>query len=164
MTEKYIKDAICWFQQLNSWIRVSDVNLIRDKNGDYYSNPSMVHMHTVYPYEGWMENYIGNSKDLREDEKFKTENVLTGIEQEQLSMVVSDLLTGNYLLGRFRTDEQKNLRVEFCKALNDIDNGNKLTKRQVGLILEMSKMFYGGIDDMCEQLGVESNKLKAAVL
>ena len=164
MTEKYIKDAICWFQQLNSWIRVSDVNLIRDKNGDYYSNPSMVHMHTVYPYEGWMENYIGNSKDLREDEKFKTENVLTGIEQEQLSMVVSDLLTGNHLLGRFRTDEQKNLRVEFCKALNDIDNGNKLTKRQVGLILEMSKMFYGGIDDMCEQLGVESNKLKAAVL
>ena len=164
MSEKYIKDAICWFVQLNSWLRVSDVNLIRDKDGDYYSNASMVHMHTLYPYEDWMEEYIGTSKDFREDERFKTENVLTGIEKEQLSMVASDLLTGNHLLGRFRTYDQKRLMIEFCKALNDIDNGNKLTKRQVGLILEMSKMFHEGIDDMCEQLGVDPVQVKHAIL
>jgi len=164
MTEKYIKDAICWFGLLNSWIRVSDVNLIRDKDGDYYSNPSVVHIHTVYPYEDWMYEYIGTHKDFREDERFKTENVLTGIEKEQLSVVASDLLTGNYLLGRFRTDDQKNLRIEFCQALNDIDNNKSLTKRQIGLILEMSKMFHEGIDDMCEQLGVDTNKLKKAIL
>ena len=96
--------------------------------------------------------------------KSYTENVLTGIEKEQLSVVASDLLTGNYLLGRFRTDDQKNLRIEFCKALNDIENGNKLTKRQVGLILEMSKMFHEGIDDMCEQLGVDPVQVKQSVL
>lgn len=164
MTEKYIKDAICWFGLLNSWIRVSDINLIRDKDGDYYSNPSVVHIHTVYPYEDWMYEYIGTNKDFREDERFKTENVLTGIEKEQLSVVASDLLTGNYLLGRFRTDDQKNLRIEFCQALNDIDNNKKLTKRQIGLILEMSKMFHEGIDDMCEQLNVDTNKVKKAIL
>lgn len=163
MTEKYIKDAICWIHQLQSWIRVSDINLIRDKNGDYYSNLSMVHMHTVYPYEDWMEEYIGTNRDFREDERFKTENVLTGIEKAQLSMVASDLLTGNHLLGRFRTYDQKRLMIEFCKALNDIDNGNKLTKRQVGLILEMSKMFHEGIDDMCEQLGIDPVQVKQAL-
>lgn len=164
MTEKFIKDAICWIHQLQSWIRVSDVNLIRDKDGDYYSNPSMVHMHTLYPYEDWMEEYIGTSKDFREDERFKTENVLTGIEKEQLSMVASDLLTGNHLLGRFRTYDQKKLMIEFCKTLQNIDDDKKLTKRQIGLILDMSTMFYGGIEDMCEQLNVDIHKVKAAVL
>lgn len=164
MTEKYIKDAICWFQKLNSWIRVSDINLIKDKDGDYYSNPTMVHMHTVYPYEDWMEEYIGTYRDIREDGRMKLENVLTSIEKNYLSGIASDLLTGNYLLGRKRADEQMSLMKEFCSSLSQAESGNKLSRRQVGLILEMSKMFYGGIEDMCEQLNTNTEKIKDAVL
>lgn len=164
MTEKYIKDAICWFQKLNSWIRVSDINLIKDKDGDYYSNPTMVHMHTVYPYEDWMEEYIGTDRDIREDGRMKLENVLTSIEKNYLSGIASDLLTGNYLLGRKRADEQMSLMKEFCSSLSQAESGNKLSRRQVGLILEMSKMFYGGIEDMCEQLNANTEKIKDAVL
>ena len=161
MTEKYIKSAICWVQKLNSWIRVSDINLIKDKDGDYYSNPTMVHMHTIYPYEDWMEEYIGTDRDIREDERMKLENVLKKKKKNYLSGIVSDLLTGNYLLGRKRTDGQMSLMKEFC---SQAESGGKLSRRQVGLILEMSKMFYGGIEDMCEQLNVNTEKIKDAVL
>ena len=85
-------------------------------------------------------------------------------EKEDLSVVASDLLTGNYLLGRTRTEEQTRLRVEFCRAMLDAEGCRNLTDGQIALILEMSTMFYGGIDDMCEQLGVDPGRIKHAVL
>lgn len=74
---KYIKDAIIWSRPCASvdgwWLRISDMNYIED--GDYYtpacpSGRVIVKFHNVYPYEEWMEEYIGTNKSLLEDERF----------------------------------------------------------------------------------------------
>ena len=67
---KYIKDAIMWNGYDNAWVRTSDLNYIQE--GGYYTHairPSIVR--EAYPYQEWMEEYIGTNKNLLEDERFR---------------------------------------------------------------------------------------------
>ena len=74
---KYIKSAIIWNRyagENGAWLRISDMNLITEKDDEYYvfaaSGRPLFCARTVFPYEDWMEKYIGTSEDLRKDEKF----------------------------------------------------------------------------------------------
>lgn len=80
MKPKYIKDAIMWNRNIGtdgSWVRCSDMNLVKDKDDEYYTHPFTGRCkfiaREVYSYENWMEEYIGTSNDLRKDERFKKE-------------------------------------------------------------------------------------------
>ena len=92
------------------------------------------------------------------DENF-TRKEFARVEQGLLSAVASDILTGNYLLGRFRSDSQIMMYKEFVVAVGKIDRGEELTPRQVDLIKGMGNIFHGGIDDMAEQLQIDKVKL-----
>jgi hypothetical protein len=75
---KYIKDAIMWNMwagKHGAWMRISDMNLIVEDNDEYYmyaasGNPKFT-AKTVFPYEDWMEEYIGTDKNIRHNGKFK---------------------------------------------------------------------------------------------
>ena len=56
-----------------------------------------------------------------------------------ISSIVCDLLTGNHLLGRPRSEEQISEKELFKEAASN---------------------FYGGAEDMCEQLGIDKKVLK----
>lgn len=78
MKPKYISDAIIWDGQLRSWLRIRDLNLIKDHDKEYYtpaarSGRVLYLITTAYPYEDWMEEYIGTDKDIRKDERLKNE-------------------------------------------------------------------------------------------
>ena len=75
------------------------------------------------------------------DENF-TRKEFARVEQGLLSAVASDLLTGNYLLGRFRSDSQIMMYKEFVVAVGKIDRGEELTPRQVDLIKGMGNIFH----------------------
>ena len=75
---KYIGDAIfwnIWAGDKGSWVRARDLNLIDDENyGPHYEPAFSGHprfiIRRAYPYEEWMEKYIGTSDNLTEDENF----------------------------------------------------------------------------------------------
>ena len=84
MKQKYIKDAIIWNGRAatnGAWVRISDINYIEgdEKKGGYYtpacpSGHGKFVINNAYPYEDWMEEFIGTNKDLikeieRRDEK-----------------------------------------------------------------------------------------------
>ena len=76
MRPKYIKDAIMWDGQLECWLRISDLNLISHYGKEYYTPASRAGraiylINTAFPYEDWMEEYIGTDKNLEADERFK---------------------------------------------------------------------------------------------
>lgn len=70
---KYIKDAIMWNGYDCVWVRTSDLNYIQE--GDYYT--PAIHPHgtyiikQAYPYQEWMEEYIGTNNNLLEDERLR---------------------------------------------------------------------------------------------
>lgn len=74
---KYIGDAIFWNRWMGdngSWVRARDLNFIDDNYGPHYESafsgcPRFI-VRMAYPYEEWMEKYIGTSEDLRKDENF----------------------------------------------------------------------------------------------
>ena len=77
MKPKYIKDAIIWNRRAaknGAWVRVSDINYIESE--DVFT-PALnyglarVIIRQAYPYEDWMEEYIGTNKKLTDDERFK---------------------------------------------------------------------------------------------
>lgn len=88
---------------------------------------------------------------------------ITKQETELLSAVAIDLLTGNHLLGRKRSQEQIKIHNEFCEACEAVVREQKLTERQKTLIVAMGKNFYGGLTDMAEQLCISTDKLKKAL-
>ena len=57
-----------------AWVRMSDVNYIESE--DVFT-PSLQYglgrfvIRQAYPYEEWMEEYIGTNKNLPDDERFK---------------------------------------------------------------------------------------------
>ena len=81
-------------------------------------------------------------------------------EKELLSNVASDLLTGNHLLGRKRSEEHMAMMAEFCKACLKLESDATLSDRDKELFLEMSDIFYGGMEDMCGQLEIAYSKLQ----
>ncbi len=80
---KYIQNAIVWRRNPYSrgneekgwWLRCSEMNLV-DMNGEHVyisalCGSTIVYYHNVYPYEDWMEEYVGTDKDLPNDERLK---------------------------------------------------------------------------------------------
>ena len=78
---KYIKSAIFWNRwagENGAWLRISDLNLVTEKDDEYYmfaasARPIFI-VREAYPYEDWMEEYIGKRDDLRKDSRFKNED------------------------------------------------------------------------------------------
>lgn len=77
MKPKYIKDAIIWNRHAaenGAWVRISDINYI--ENEDVFT-PALhcglgrCIIRQAYPYEDWMEEYIGTNNRLIDDERFK---------------------------------------------------------------------------------------------
>lgn len=74
---KYIKNAIFWNRyagENGAWLRAGDLNLITEAEDEYYTFASCGRdkflIRSAYPYEDWMEKYIGTREDLRKDENF----------------------------------------------------------------------------------------------
>ena len=85
---------------------------------------------------------------------------MTEEDKQLLSAIATDLLTGNHLLGRKRSDDHKSLMEEFCIASYNVNNNKELSDREKDIMIEMGKIFYEGIPDMCEQLHIDYNNLK----
>lgn len=81
-------------------------------------------------------------------------------EKRLISCIVSDLLTGNHLLGRPRSKEQLSLMIEFSVAVATVELDMPLTDREKELLKEAASNFYGGAEDMCEQLSIDKKVLK----
>lgn len=81
-------------------------------------------------------------------------------EKRLISCIVSDLVTGNYLLGRPRSKEQINLMKEFGAAVKNAESDMPLTDREKELLKEAASDFYGGAEDMCEQLSINKKVVK----
>lgn len=81
-------------------------------------------------------------------------------EKRLISCIVSDLLTGNHLLGRPRSKEQLSLMIEFSVAVGTAELDMPLTDREKELLKEAASNFYGGAEDMCEQLSIDKKVLK----
>lgn len=81
-------------------------------------------------------------------------------EKRLISCIVSDLVTGNYLLGRPRSEEQISLMREFGTAVKNAESDIPLTDREKELLKEAASQFYDGAEDMCEQLSIDKKVLK----
>lgn len=77
-------------------------------------------------------------------------------------MVVYDLLTGNHLLGRERTDLHKQMMLELFTIFSNADENkaDDLSEREIDILKGAADMFDGGLEDMCEQLMVNVEPLK----
>ena len=74
---KYIKDAIIWNGRVGAWLRASDLTYVHKKSDiseERYWTTALSwpvwRIHQAYPYEDWMEEYLGTDKKLTEDERF----------------------------------------------------------------------------------------------
>lgn len=75
---KYIKNAIIWNCHVGkngAWVRISDINYVEEEDKYYPAVMGMTKfiISQAYPYEDWMEDYIGTNNDLRKDKRFKLE-------------------------------------------------------------------------------------------
>ena len=74
--KKYISDALIWDGGMRAWLRIRDLNLI-ERSGEKFYTPasrggrSLYLIKEAYPYEDWMEEYIGTDKDIHKDERLK---------------------------------------------------------------------------------------------
>ena len=76
---KYIADAIFWMGEYDGsghWIRIRDLNYLEDR--ERYTpaargGTALLLIPQAFPYEDWMEEYIGTDKNLMEDKRFKTD-------------------------------------------------------------------------------------------
>lgn len=82
MKPKYIKDAIIWSRHAaenGAWVRVSDINYIESEDvftPGLHPLSARYIIRQAYPYEDWMEEYIGTNKNLPGDERFKCDYIL----------------------------------------------------------------------------------------
>lgn len=83
-------------------------------------------------------------------------------EAYMMSAIASDFVTGNHLLGRPRDRKQMKTMHEISVAFTKIDDGDPLTAREKELLGKLSEQFYGGVEDMCDQLGADFGKYTKA--
>ena len=76
--QKYIKDAVYWNGIVRAWLRISDLNLVVKEKETYYTPAHQasraifqIHKDCTFPYEEWMDEYIGTDKSLKADERLK---------------------------------------------------------------------------------------------
>lgn len=75
---KYIENAIFWNSHVGengAWVRMRDLNLIEDKHEVHYEPaysgiPRFI-IRNAYPYEEWMEKYVGTNDNLKNDKNFR---------------------------------------------------------------------------------------------
>lgn len=73
--KKYIKDAVYWNGIVKAWLRISDLNLVVNGIEEPYYTPAnqasraIFVIHDAFPYEEWMDEYIGTDKNLKADER-----------------------------------------------------------------------------------------------
>ena len=79
-----------------------------------------------------------------------------------MSAIASDFVTGNHLLGRLCDRKQMETMHEISVAFTKIDDGDLLTVREKELLGKLSEQFYGGAEDMCDQLGADFGKYTKA--
>ena len=87
---------------------------------------------------------------------------LTENERSMVNQVVSDLETGNHLLGRPRPDGYREFMSEIQDAFNAVGKW-ELTARQSALLKEMATNYYEGYADLAIVIGVPENELTNAV-
>ena len=75
-----------------------------------------------------------------------------------LSAVISDLLTGRYLISK-RSDAHKELLKEVIYVINKVNKNENLSDLDKTLLKNMSGLFYEGIPDMSEQLDINKDNL-----
>ena len=74
--QKYIKDAVYWNGIVGAWFRICDLNLVTEKKRTYYTpahqaSTAIFMIHDAFPYEEWMDEYIGTNKNLKIDKRLK---------------------------------------------------------------------------------------------
>lgn len=79
-------------------------------------------------------------------------------EAYMMSAIASDFVTGNHLLGRPRDRKQTETMHDISVAFTKIDDGDPLSARERELLGKLSEQFYGGAEDMCDQLGADFGK------
>ena len=98
-------------------------------------------------------------------EKYST---ITDEEWSHMTTLVSDLQTGNHLLGRPRSDAYRQFFSEVARAHESVqswtsDSEWTLTNRQKELLLAESNMYYEGISGLASFLEMDVQKLRNAL-
>ena len=83
-------------------------------------------------------------------------------DRSMVSQIVSDLETGNHLLGRPRPDGYRELMQEAMDAFKAVGKW-ELTARQTALLKEMSINYFNGYADLALVIGVDESVLTTAV-
>ena len=98
-------------------------------------------------------------------EKYTT---ITDEDWSHMTTLVSDLQTGNYLLGRPRSDAYKQFFSEVARAHESVqswtpDSEWTLTNRQKELLLAESNMYYEGLSSLASFLEMDVQELRNAL-
>jgi hypothetical protein len=77
-----------------------------------------------------------------------------------LSYVISDLLSGRYLISPYKkTNKYKETFNNVVNVINKVNNNEKLDSEEKTLLYNMTILFYEGLPDMCEQLSINKENL-----
>ena len=89
---------------------------------------------------------------------------LLPVEKSLMSQIVSDLETGNHLLGRKRPEGYWEFAAEHGGAVRALKEGMKLTDRQRDILLERADNYYGGIAELADMLNMDEQQLRGALI
>ena len=89
---------------------------------------------------------------------------LLPVEKSLMSQIVSDLETGNHLLGRKRPEGYWEFAAEHGGAVRALKEGMKLTDRQRDILLERADNYYGGIAELADMLNMDEQQLRDALI
>ena len=88
---------------------------------------------------------------------------LTPVEKSLMSQIVSDLETGNHLLGRPRPEGYWEFAAEHGGAVLALKQGATLTERQRDILLERANNLYEGLHDLAIDLNMDEERLRDAL-
>lgn len=89
---------------------------------------------------------------------------LTKQECNLLSVIATDLLTGAHLLGKRKDVEgYRPFLKEVLWMLVCVNKGTELNDRQRAMLIQMATNFHDGAEDMAEQLGIDTWKVREAI-
>lgn len=89
---------------------------------------------------------------------------LLPVEKSLMSQIVSDIETGNHLLGRQRPEGYWEFVAEHNDAVRALQDGEHLTDRQRDILLERADNYNGGIAELAEMLNMDEQQLRGALI